>query len=436
MLNAGGVEISIWWIRRDIRIDDNSTLYHALQSGYQVLPLFVFDKEITDSFERDDNRLIFIYNRLSELKVLLEKYGSSLWIYYGNVKQAFESILKVYTVRAIYAGIDYEPYSIRRDQQVQDWSRERGIGFFGYHDHVIMDPSIILKSDGLPYTVFTPYSKRWMEEYTRCSGRKFETGSLMHKLLRTDPVAMPEPDQLNIRIKQMSFPSDKIKNDILARYEEFRDFPGRNGTTRIGIHLRFGTISIRNLARIAAGLSLVFLKELIWRDFYQMILYWFPQVVTRSFKPAYDNLVWHNRPADFDAWCQGRTGYPLVDAGMHELVETGFMHNRVRMVTASFLTKHLLIDWRLGEAFFSRYLLDYELASNNGGWQWAAGSGCDAAPYFRVFNPARQQAIFDPDSSYVMAWLPGYQNSILSPKPIIEHVVARERALAFFKQYL
>lgn len=427
------MQISICWMRRDLRIDDNSALYHALRSGLPVLPVFLFDNEITSGLRSDDKRLIYIYNNLQLLKKKFESLGSSLLVIKGNPTEVFENLFSTYEIMGIYAGVDYEPYSIRRDALVKGMSEKRGARFFGFNDHVVFSPADILKPDRKPYHVFTPYCKKWIQEFLAEPGEKYPSGDYLMNLINLSPFKMPDPEDIGLKWKNIAFPPKEMDNQLIIDYHKTRDYPALEGTSRLGIHLRFGTISIRKLAQLALRLNPVFLNELIWREFYQMILFHYPEVVTRSFKPGYDRVKWLNDPDDFQAWCSGRTGYPLVDAGMRQLTESGFMHNRIRMVTASFLTKHLLVDWRWGEAFFAQHLLDYELASNNGGWQWAAGSGCDAVPYFRVFSPARQQETFDAHEIYIKRWLPEYSSPETYLKPIVDHAFARARAIDFLR---
>lgn len=427
------MEISICWLRRDLRLDDNSALWHALKFGYPVLPVFVFDTEIISSLAGDDKRLAFIYRTVVEMKAVLESAGSTLLVLHGNPVHVFKTLFDSYKVKAVFCAVDYEPYSKSRDSLVRGICMERGAGFFGFHDHVIFDPVLIVKPDGEPYHVFTPYSKKWLSRLDKVIDQHYPSECMLNGLLRHAPARMLTAGELNLDEVHTEFPPLNIDDQLIGNYHLTRDYPALNGTSRIGVHIRFGTISIRKLVRRANSLNNIFLNELIWREFYQMILYHYPDVVTRSFKPGYDRVEWLNRNEDFEAWCEGTTGYPFVDAGMRQLVQTGFMHNRLRMVTASFLTKHLLVDWRWGEAFFARHLLDYELASNNGGWQWAAGSGCDAAPYFRVFSPQRQQETFDPHGDYVRRWLPGYSSPEKYLNPIIDHSFARERAIAFLR---
>jgi len=427
------MEVSVCWLRRDLRLDDNSALYHALKSGYPVLPVFIIDQEIVSELKQNDKRLIFIYQTIAKLKYQFENSGSSLLVLSGSPEQIFSLLFREYSVKGVYAGVDYEPYSIARDRKVADLCNQYGIRFCGYPDHLVLAPDGVLKPDGTPYHVFTPYSKKWLQQFEYVLDQSYPSEKFLNRLITCDPFEMPSNVLQILKQNTLSYPSQNIDDQIIENYHLTRDWPSLPGTSRLGIHLRFGTISVRKLARRAYHLNRVYLNELIWREFYQMILYHYPQAVTRSFKPGFDGLKWLNRQGDIQAWYEGRTGYPLVDAGMKELTETGFMHNRLRMVTASFLTKHLLVDWRIGEAFFAQHLLDYELASNNGGWQWASGAGCDAVPYFRVFSPQRQQERFDPEETYIRRWLPGYSPEKGYLKPIIDHDFARDRAIAFLR---
>ena len=419
----------IWWLRRDLRLRDNAALYHALRENEEVLPVFIFDTKILDNLDDDhDARVTFIYESLSLLKVELEKVGSSLMVYHGDPVQIYKKLKP----KKIYTNNDYEQYAIKRDEAV---SKIPGVEFHSYKDQVIFEKNEVTKDDGKPYTVFTPYSHKLKSKLNKFYTKSYPTEKYFDNLVKTKPLQFPSLASLGFKKSPIDFPPRVIKQDIVSKYHQTRDYPGLQGTSRLSVHLRFGTVSIRELVRLAEKKNDTWLNELIWREFYQMILWHFPHVEKGSFKPAYDHIQWRNNTEEFDAWCKGMTGYPIVDAGMRELEATGFMHNRVRMVVASFLTKHLLIDWRWGEAWFAAKLLDYELASNNGGWQWAAGSGCDAAPYFRVFNPALQTKKFDPDLVYIKKWIPEL-NTDKYPKPIVEHTFARNRVLEAYKKAL
>lgn len=419
-------------MRRDLRLKDNAALYHALNNNASVLPVFIFDTCILDQLEdRKDRRVEFILLSLISVKRDLEKLGSSLLILHGDPVAIFKTLKP----KNVYTNRDYENYARKRDEAVAGVLRETGSSLHDYKDHVIFDKREVLKQDGTPYTVFTPYSKQWKATLNDFYTRSYPVHKYTHNLIKTSPLSEPTLRDLGFEETGANFPERVVRTTIIAKYNQTRDYPGIAGTSRLGVHLRFGTVSIRDLVRLAMKKNETWLNELIWREFYSMILWHFPHVETGSFKPAYDRIPWRNNEEEFNRWCLGETGYPIVDAGMRELNETGYMHNRVRMIVASFLTKHLLIDWRWGEAYFARKLLDYELASNNGGWQWAAGSGCDAAPYFRIFNPYIQTEKFDQNRSYIMQWVPEVETDDY-PKPIVDHKVARERAINTFSKAL
>ena len=428
---------ALFWHRRDLRIDDNKGLFEALKQNEIVHPIFIFDKSILDKLPNNDQRILFIYQEIESLKKSYQNLGSDLWVYYGEPSEIIPKIAQELNCSSVYFNNDYEPYALQRDQEIQLSLNNIKIEFIGNKDHVIFEKNEVLKDDGKPYTIFTPYSRKWKvnlkeEDLREYSIEKY-SGNLVQK----------KQDEALITLEEMGFESkvlhdfpDRIaKNEILKNYHLSRNFPAVKGTSKLSLHLRFGTISIRKLALIAREQNETYLNELIWRDFYQMIIFHFPKSAENSFKAQYDKIIWEKNEVHFDAWCTGKTGYPIVDAGMRELNATGFMHNRVRMVVASFLTKHLLLDWRLGAAYFAEKLLDFELASNTGGWQWAAGCGCDAAPYFRVFNPQAQQEKFDKSFEYIKKWVPEYGTSSY-PEPIIEHKFARERILQRFKSAL
>jgi len=427
--------VTAFWFRRDLRLDDNTGLIRALESGQPVLPFFVFDRNILDALaDKDDARVSFLHRQLEALDQQLRALGSGLVVGYGKPLALWKKWIAEYGIKAVYTNRDYEPYGIKRDREVEALLAENGGSFQAFKDLVIFERDEVIKPDGSPYSVFTPYSRRWKQAWSEDPP---VPRSLPRKGRWAADVQAPLPSlkQMGFRPSGLAVPDPVVDTTLIRDYARQRDFPGKSGTSRLGIHLRFGTISIRRLALQASTLSETFLNELIWREFYQMILYHHPRVATQAFKPAYDRIAWRDAPEDLERWKQGQTGYPLVDAGMRELAATGFMHNRVRMVVASFLTKHLLIDWRLGEAWFAQKLLDFELASNSGGWQWAAGCGCDAAPYFRVFNPASQAAKFDRKGEYIRRWVPEL-DSLDYPQPIVEHAFARERVLRTFKAAL
>lgn len=423
-------ELSIFWFRRDLRLHDNAALYHALRSGLPVIPLFIFDTNILDELEdKDDARVDFIHRAVSALFESLKIYGVGMEVAIGKPDTVFKELIEKYPVKKVYTNHDYEPYAINRDLNIEKLLKEKGISFHSSKDQVIFEKDEILKDNGEPYTVFTPYSKKWLAKLDAFYLKAYPTEQYRSGWWRQNGSPMPTLENIGFSPGAIPIPAPTIDKKLILEYDRNRDYPGIAGTTRLGIHLRFGTVSIRELAAIANGLNATYLNELIWRDFFQMILWHFPKVgAGKAFKPAYDHIRWRNNEKEFEQWCNGMTGYPMVDAGMRELNATGFMHNRVRMVTASFLAKHLLIDWRWGEAYFARKLLDYEFASNNGNWQWAAGCGCDAAPYFRIFNPTTQAQKFDKDHQYISAWIPEL-NDFAYPKPIVEHEVARKRCL-------
>lgn len=421
--------ISIFWFRRDLRLHDNTALNQALKSGKPVLPIFIFDNEIVEGLEEDDLRLNFIYSNLSSLNNKLKAYGSSLKIFKGQVHDVWKSLLRDYDVSEVYINRDYEPYARERDLRLEKLLKSNNIPLNTFKDHVIFEPDEVLKDDGMPYTVFTPYKKKWLKTYDRVTTNDLENSAAFYKVIYD----FPTKSSLGIKGTDVRVPIYDL--GVISSYADFRDYPAVKGTTRLGPYLRFGVLSIRSLLLMKGEESETFTSEIIWREFFIQILYHFPHVVTRNFKSKYDRVKWINNIREFELWKKGMTGYPIVDAGMRELNETGYMHNRVRMLTAGFLCKHLLIDWRWGEAYFASKLIDYELASNNGNWQWAAGTGCDAAPYFRIFNPMTQAKKFDAQLEYINNWIPEL-NTFEYPKPIVVHEVARERALNAYKRAL
>lgn len=429
-------KITLFWFRRDLRLEDNAGLYYALKKESNVLPLFIFDSEILEKLEdKSDKRVAFIHEALEHIQAQLIELGSTLLVKCGKPIEVLESITTHFEVNAVYANHDYEPYAITRDNSVGQFLKTKGIPFRTFKDQVIFETNEVVKDDGLPYLVFTPYSRKWKAKLNEYYLKAYPNRQYFHSFLSTKPIPILTLASMGFQGSFGTFTVPKIEEEIIKNYSEQRDYPAVNGTTRLSVHLRFGTISIRAVAKIARSLNETWLNELIWREFYMCILYHFPKVVDSAFKPQYDQIEWRNNQEEFDAWCKGKTGYPIVDAGMRELNESGFMHNRVRMIVASFLTKHLLIDWRWGEAYFASKLLDFDLSANNGGWQWAAGSGCDAAPYFRVFNPYEQTKKFDQHLLYIRKWVPEF-DSFSYPHPIVEHKFARERVLAVYKKAL
>ncbi|SHG89518.1 cryptochrome/photolyase family protein [Pedobacter caeni] len=429
-------EISICWLRRDLRLEDNAALYEALKGPFPVLLLFIFDKNILSKLaDKKDARVTFIQQTLEELNSGLQKTGTGILAKYGTPEEVWPEVLSKYNVRSVYANHDYEPAARERDDTLGEYLQSEQIAFHTFKDQVIFEKGEITKADGKPYTVFTPYFRQWQQKLNEFYIKAYPVKKYADNFFPLKGLEIPSLAEMGFEASSISFPSKDFAAKLDA-YENRRDYPAADATSHIGIHLRFGTISIREAAREAVARNAQkWLSELAWRDFYMMILWHFPYTATQSFKPAYDHIKWRNEESEFEAWCQGNTGYPIVDAGMRQLNETGYMHNRVRMIVASFLTKHLLIDWRWGEAYFAEKLLDYEMASNVGGWQWACGSGNDAAPYFRIFNPELQTKKFDPESRYINRWLPAYkqQKHVL---PIVEHAFARERVLKVFKEAL
>ena len=429
-------KVNIFWFRRDLRVDDNHGLFQALKDGLPVVPLFIFDPEILSRFQNPtDARLTFIHQCLFALDQKFRAYNSSLLVYLSSPEVVFGQLPGKFSIQTVFTNTDYEPDAIRRDQKVEQLLWDKGIEFRSFKDQVVFHQDEVVKADGKPYTVFTPYSKKWKEKLVESPISIFQSENLLDNLKHMASDYFPELQEIGYQVQSIHFPANNFDQFLIKNYALKRDFPAENGTSRLGIHLRFGTVSIRKLTQLAQNYSEVFLNELIWRNFYMDILWHFPHVAEKSFKPAYDFIPWRNDETEFKCWCDGQTGYPLVDAGMRELNETGYMHNRVRMVVASFLTKHLLVDWRWGEAYFAAKLLDYELASNNGGWQWASGSGCDAAPYFRVFSPELQTKKFDPKHQYIRKWVPEYGTPAY-PAPLVDHTIARTRAIETYRKTL
>lgn len=424
--------INIFWFRRDLRLHDNAGLYHALKDKKPVLPIFIFDENILDELEdKCDRRVEFIHQALEEMQSTLHKLGSTLDVRYGFPSDVYKGLLKEYNIEKVFTNHDYDPYAKQRDKAIEELLKSSGATFHTYKDQVIFEKDEVVKDDGKPYTVFTPYSRRWKAALKEFYLKSYPNKKYFKNFYKEEPKGIPSLEAMGFKPVGHPFPGKEWKEEIIKKYKEQRDIPSVRGTSRLSVHLRFGTISIRELAREAGAINESFLNELIWRDFYHTILWHFPHIVGHAFKPEYDKIKWRNNEKEFAAWCEGKTGYPIVDAGMRELNETGYMHNRVRMIVASFLTKHLLIDWRWGEAYFAKKLLDFDLAANNGGWQWAAGSGCDAAPYFRVFNPYLQTQKFDPELKYIRKWIPEL-DELTYPTPIVEHEVARKRCLAAY----
>lgn len=428
---------AIFWFRRDLRLKDNAGLYHALKENRELIPVFIFDRNILNKLEdKDDARVSYIHQELERLQDELSELDSSMHVFYGAPKNVWKELLEHFKIEAVYTNHDYEPYATQRDNEIKEFLASKNIHFKSFKDQCILEKDEVLKDDGKPYTVFSPYARKWKKTLTEYHLKPYPTEKYFSNFIKNGNGKIPSLKEMGFAKTTVEFPSKSADQKIIKTYDKTRNFPAIKGTTRVSLHLRFGTISIRSLARTAQKSNESYLNELIWRDFYMMILWHFPHVVDNAFKLKYDKIEWVNDEEKFKLWCEGKTGYPMVDAGMRELNATGFMHNRVRMVVASFLCKHLLTDWRWGEAYFARKLLDFELSSNNGGWQWAAGSGCDAAPYFRIFNPESQLKKFDKDLKYVRKWIPEYDDPFKYPKPIVEHKAARERCLNVYKEAL
>ena len=421
--------MNFFWFRRDLRLKDNVALYKATLENGPVIPLFIFDTEIITSLSKDDARITFIYNTLREIDAELKKNNSSLLIKIGKPISVWRDLVSQYNIDSVFYNKDYEPYAIARDLEVSQFLSSKQINAFSFKDQVIFEEAEVVKENGLPYTVFTPYKNKWLS--------KLETISLVE----SDP--MPNYYRFNSdfpSLKTIGFIESLVKVkpynlSYLKNYDSIRDYPFKDQTSYVSPYLRFGLISPRKLVNIALEVNATYLSELIWREFFMQILFHFPEVVTENFKKNYNQIIWRNSEQEFQKWCKGETGYPIVDAGMRQLNETGYMHNRVRMITAGFLCKHLLIDWRWGEAYFAEKLLDYDLSANNGNWQWAAGTGCDAAPYFRIFNPTEQIKKFDKELKYITKWVKEL-NKTTYPLPIVEHKFARDRALSAYKKGL
>jgi deoxyribodipyrimidine photo-lyase len=428
-------KVNIFWFRRDLRLFDNTGLHYAQQDGIPVIPLFIFDTNIlNDLANKQDARVEFIHSELKDMNEQLNKIGSSMLVKHGKPDEVYRTLIDEFDINAVYTNRDYEKYAKDRDEDISNICEHHGIGFYDFKDHVIFEKEEVLNGSNEPYKVFTPYKNKWLEKLASGFIHPYKV-KMDKEYFYQNKFKLPALGEIGFEETEIDIPKKKYKEDIIETYDKTRNFPAKNGTSRLGIHLRFGTISIREAVSRAQNLNDTWLNELIWRDFYSMILANFPHVENGSFKKEYDNIPWNNNEEQFKKWCEGKTGYPIVDAGMRELNNTGYMHNRVRMIVASFLTKHLLIDWRWGEAYFAEKLLDYELASNNGGWQWAAGSGTDAQPYFRIFNPYSQTDKFDKDKKYIKKWVPEFGTDKY-PEPIVDHKEARERALDTYKSTL
>ncbi len=426
-------EVSIFWFRRDLRLFDNNALFNALTGKYPVLPIFIFDPDILDKLsDKKDKRVEFIRQTLEQLNKILKQSGSSIYVLHEKVEKAFDKLAEEYTIKEVYANHDYEPYAINRDLIIKAQLESKNIIFKTFKDQVIFEKSEVMKSDGTPYTIFTPYSRKWKEKFNQQSLINFSSELHFSSFYKYLDFSIPSLKDIGFENTNLDLPEPIITEERIRNYQETRNLPSLEGTSQISVQLRFGTVSVRHLVKLALNWNEQWLNELIWREFFMMILFHFPNVVSQSFKKKYDKIQWRNNEKEFEAWCKGETGYPIVDAGMRQLNETGLMHNRVRMITAGFLCKHLLIDWRWGEAYFAQKLLDYELSSNNGNWQWAAGSGCDSAPYFRIFNPTAQTLKFDPKLKYIKTWIKDFRVDYLLP--VVDHEFGRKRALEVYKR--
>ena len=426
----------LFWFRRDLRVTDNAGLYHALQDGKAVIPAFVFDENILNKLPKNDARVAFIHQRVATLHQTFSSLGSGMVSEKGNPLALIQKWCKAFGITAVYTNEDYEPYARERDKAIAEKLKALNISFKTFKDQVLFAPNEVLKKDGTPYKVYTPYSRVWIAKMDEEGVPDYPSEEGLKNLYKYTPNPIPTLEEMGFEKGQHSIPEGDNSKVLMDAYEDTRNFPALDSTSRLGIHIRFGSISVRALiAKAQKSINNTFLKELVWREFFMQILWHYPHTTTASFKPQYDRIAWRNNEEEFKKWCEGNTGYPLVDAGMRELNQTGFMHNRVRMLVGSFLCKHLLIDWRWGEAYFAEKLLDYEQASNIGNWQWVAGCGVDAAPYFRVFNPTEQVKKFDKDHEYIKKWVLEYQ-SLDYPTPIVEHKAARERCLATYKEAL
>lgn len=426
--------ISIFWFRRDLRLHDNIGLFRALKDEQNVMPIFIFDSEILDKLPKDDARVNFIHDQLISMNETLKSHNSGMSIFHGKPLDIFSKLVDQFSIRSVYTNRDYEPYATSRDQEISDFLSVKNIVFKTFKDQVIFETNEITKADGNPYVVYTPYSRKWLENYT--TPEMYPSETLLDRCIQNKKLSFLSLEDIGFKPTKIPVPNFIVNSKLIKEYEETRNFPALDQTSRLGPHLRFGTVSIRQMVIQAnEEENPTFLKELIWREFFMQILWHFPHTKNQAFKAKYDRIEWRNNENDFKKWCEGKTGYPLVDAGMRQLNKTGFMHNRVRMLVGSFLCKHLLIDWRWGEAYFAEKLHDYEMASNIGNWQWVAGSGVDAAPYFRIFNPTSQIQKFDKKFEYIKKWVPEFQELTYAPQ-MVDHKFARERCLKVYKEAL
>lgn len=460
-------KLALVWLRRDLRLEDHAALYLAAKEAAAVLPVFIFDTAILGSLPAADRRVEFIWETVAGLKAELQARGSDLVVRHGLAEAEIPALAEALGATAVVCAHDYEPAAIARDGVVRDRLAARGIEFLTIKDQVVFERDEVLTASGTPFSVFTPYRNAWMRQLAPFYLKAYPTAAALERLARREPEPIPALEDIGFvrtNLKALGVQAGAEGGNArvadflrrIDRYKTARDFPGVKGVSYLSVHLRFGTVSIRTLARIAwqqgTEGAMGWLNELIWRDFYHQILWHRPDVVGHAFKPEYDDLPFPNDPALFQAWCEGRTGYPLVDAAMRQMNQTGYMHNRLRMVAASFLVKDLLVDWRWGERYFAEVLIDFDLAANNGGWQWAASTGCDAQPYFRIFNPVSQSEKFDPDGAFIRRYVPElagltapaihapwkhtlgkHGGAVGYPQPIVDHAVQRDRVLALFK---
>lgn len=430
-----GKEVSIFWFRRDLRLDDNAGLKAALQGDFPVLPIFIFDPEILDSLPKDDARVSFIFEKLQSMRnTLQEEHGSSVAMYHGTPEKIFKQLLKEHAVQKVFTNRDYEPYAKERDEKIRKILEKEAVEFCDFKDQVIFEKDEITKQDGDPYVVYTPYKNTWISKFNNTDLEFHYTSRYTNNYLQNSRLPNLTLADIGFKKSSIEVPDYQVTPGLVKDYEKTRNFPAKEGTSRLGPHLRFGTVSVRQMVREAnKQRNKTFLEELVWREFFMQILFHYPETVTDAFRKKYDSINWRNNKKEFEKWKKGETGYPIVDAGMRQLNQTGYMHNRIRMVVGSFLCKHLLIDWRWGEAYFAEKLLDYEMSSNVGNWQWVAGSGVDAAPYFRIFNPESQVEKFDKDKAYIKEWVKEYGTDDY-PEPMVVHKEARERALETYKK--
>ncbi len=430
-------KVNIFWFRRDFRLDDNVGLFYALKSEHPVLPIFIYDTDIIDKLPEDDARLTFIYETLQDINSRLNKeLDTSIAFFHGKPQEVFEKIVNQYDIGKVFTNKDYEPYALKRDRDIEDFLKKHDIGFETYKDQVIFEHSEVVKNDGDPYLVFTPYMKKWKEEFKKTELKVYDSENYLENIVKNKMLPNIHLEDMGFKKSSIKVPDYHLEKEFLQNYGDTRDKPSINGTSRLSPYLRFGLIGYRKLVKKALSVQdETFLNELIWREFYKMILYHYPDSADQAFKKKYDRIEWRNDEEEFEKWKKGQTGYPIVDAGMRQLNETGWMHNRVRMIVGSFLCKHLLIDWRWGEAYFAEKLLDFEQSSNVGGWQWVAGSGVDAAPYFRIFNPYSQTDKYDKEKKYIKKWVPEFETDDYV-QPMVEHKPARERCLEVYKEAL